>query len=71
MLIDLLGIPEDAFITVADGETISLGDKILKFIHTPWVHWPETITNIHFEEREFGQKLGNGHADLVFGKSAA
>jgi len=43
MLIDLLGIPEKAFVTVADGETISLGDKTLKFIHTPWVHWPETM----------------------------
>jgi flavorubredoxin len=43
MLIDLLGIPENTFITVTDGETISLGDKTLKFIHTPWVHWPETM----------------------------
>jgi flavorubredoxin len=43
MLMDLLGVPEKAFITVADGETLSLGDKILKFIYTPWVHWPETM----------------------------
>jgi flavorubredoxin len=43
MLIDLLKIPENAFITVEDGETLSLGDKTLKFIHTPWVHWPETM----------------------------
>ena len=28
-------------------------------------------TNIHFEEREFDRKLANGHAELVFGKSAA
>jgi len=27
--------------------------------------------NIHFEEREFDRKLANGHAELVFGKSAA
>jgi len=26
-----------------NGETISLGDKTLEFIHTPWVHWPETM----------------------------
>jgi len=51
MLIDLLGIPEDAFITVADGETISLGDKTLKFIHTPWVHWPETMVTYLEEDR--------------------
>lgn len=43
MLMDLLAVPEDAFVTVADGETMSLGDKTLKFIHTPWVHWPETM----------------------------
>jgi len=51
MLVDLLGIPENAFITVADGETISLGDKTLKFIHTPWVHWPETMVTYLEEER--------------------
>ena len=43
MLIDLLDIPENIFITVEDGEVLSLGDKNLKFIHTPWVHWPETM----------------------------
>jgi len=44
MLMDLLHIHEESFITVNDGETISLGDKTLKFIYTPWVHWPETIS---------------------------
>ncbi|NLB83279.1 MAG: FprA family A-type flavoprotein [Synergistaceae bacterium] len=29
--------------TMEDGETLSLGEKTLKFIHTPWVHWPETM----------------------------
>jgi len=43
MLMDLLRIPEKSFVTVSDGEAISLGDKTLKFIHTPWVHWPETM----------------------------
>jgi len=51
MLIDLLKIPESAFITVADGETISLGNKTLKFIHTPWVHWPETMVTYLEEDR--------------------
>jgi len=50
MLIDLLKIPQDAFITVKDGETVSLGDKTLKFIHTPWVHWPETMVTYLEEE---------------------
>lgn len=44
LLIDLLHIDDDKFITVQDGETISLGDKTLEFIYTPWVHWPETMS---------------------------
>lgn len=44
MLIDLLEIDEARFITVQDGETLSLGDKTLEFIYTPWVHWPETMS---------------------------
>ncbi len=51
MLIDLLQIPEETFITVKDGETLSLGDKTLKFIHAPWVHWPETIVTYLEEDK--------------------
>ena len=43
ILMDLLQISEESFITVKDGEILSLGDKTLEFIHTPWVHWPETM----------------------------
>ena len=43
MLMDLLGIENDRFITVEDGRTLSLGDKTLEFIYLPWVHWPETM----------------------------
>jgi anaerobic nitric oxide reductase flavorubredoxin len=28
---------------VGDGDTLSLGRKTLKFFHTPFLHWPETI----------------------------
>ncbi|MFO7601244.1 MAG: FprA family A-type flavoprotein, partial [Candidatus Desulfacyla sp.] len=51
LLMDLLNIPEDAFVTVKDGETLSLGDKTLQFIHTPWVHWPETMVTYLKEDR--------------------
>ncbi len=51
MLIDLLQIPEEFFITVKDGETLSLGDRTLKFIHAPWVHWPETMVTYLEEDR--------------------
>jgi flavorubredoxin len=43
MLIDLLGIEDEKFITVKDGQTLSLGDKTLEFVYLPWVHWPETM----------------------------
>ncbi len=51
MLIDLLALAEDRFVTVADGETLSLGDRTLRFIFTPWVHWPETISTYLEEEK--------------------
>jgi len=43
MLIDLLDLRDEQFLTVEDGDTISLGDKTLQFIYLPWVHWPETM----------------------------
>ena len=51
MLIDLLAIDPDRILTVADGEKLSLGDKTLRFIHTPWVHWPETMSTYLEEDR--------------------
>ncbi len=51
MLIDLLGIEDDKFITVEDGQELSLGDKTLRFIYTPWVHWPETMSTYVPEDR--------------------
>ncbi len=51
LLMDLLLIPEDKFITVADRETLSLGDKTLEFIHAPWVHWPETMQTYLREDK--------------------
>jgi flavorubredoxin len=53
MLIDLLQISEDRFITVEDGQTLSLGDKTLQFIYIPWVHWPETMGTYLKEDKIF------------------
>ncbi len=53
MLIDLLNIDEDKFITVDDGQTLSLGSKTLKFVHIPWVHWPETMGTYLQEDKIF------------------
>ncbi len=43
LLMSHLLIPEEKFKTVEDGEELFLGDKTLKFLYTPWVHWPETM----------------------------
>lgn len=51
MLKSLLLIGEDRFITVNDGEIISLGNKRLKFIYAPWVHWPETMLTYLREDK--------------------
>jgi flavorubredoxin len=51
MLIDLLMIPAEKFITVNDKDTISLGNRSLEFIHAPWVHWPETMLTYLREDR--------------------
>jgi flavorubredoxin len=49
LLIEHLGLPEDRIRIVGDGEVLSLGDKTLQFIYTPWVHWPETMVT-HLQE---------------------
>jgi len=51
MLMDLLLIPSEKFLTVNDGEKISLGDKTLEFIFAPWVHWPETMLTYLVEDK--------------------
>jgi flavorubredoxin len=51
MLQDLLLVPSDKFLAAEDGQTLSLGDRTLEFVHTPWVHWPETMCTRLREER--------------------
>jgi len=48
---DLLHIPANRFITINDGDTLSLGNKTLKFVFTPWVHWPETMVTYLVEDK--------------------
>jgi flavorubredoxin len=51
MLVDHLHIDPERIVTVEDGETLSLGDRTLEFIHAPWVHWPETMLTYLREEK--------------------
>lgn len=51
MLIEHLLIKEDRIITVNDNDTLPLGGKTLRFIFTPWVHWPETMLTYLEEDK--------------------
>jgi flavorubredoxin len=42
MLRDFYGITENVRV-VTDGETLNLGRHTLRFISTPFLHWPETM----------------------------
>jgi flavorubredoxin len=50
-LSDLLHIPLDRVKVIRDRETLSLGDKTLEFLITPWTHWPETQLTFLREDR--------------------
>lgn len=50
-------------LVVKDGNMISLGDHTLKFITTPWLHWPETIFTYDIEDKV----LFSGDAFGTFG----
>ena len=46
-----LHISGDVVKAVEDGEELSLGDKTLRFVYTPWVHWPETMSTFLVEDQ--------------------
>ena len=48
---DLLHLRDEDFIVIKEGDTLNLGGKTLRFIFTPWVHWPETMTTFLVEDR--------------------
>ena len=50
MLAAYYGITENIR-TVADGEELVLGRTTLKFVHTPFVHWPETMVTYDVTDR--------------------
>lgn len=75
MLKALLNQQAVDFTAVGTGDTVSLGDRTLKFLHTPYLHWPDTqctyleeeyilfsgdVFGCHFcDERLFNDKVGD------------
>lgn len=63
---DLLLVPEDRILSVKDGEEFNIGEKKLKFIYAPFVHWPETILTYEIKNKIlfpcdlFGSHLATG-----------
>lgn len=51
LLVALLHVPQERFKVIADGETLSLGDRTLRFFLTPWTHWPETQITFLVEDK--------------------
>jgi flavorubredoxin len=51
MLVDHLGLDPARIRAVSDGETLDLGGRTLRFIYTPWVHWPETMSTYLEEDK--------------------
>ena len=51
LLQEHLLIPDEKFKIINDGEELSLGNKTFRFVFTPWVHWPETISTYLEEDK--------------------
>jgi flavorubredoxin len=51
LLVDHIGLEPAGIRAVADGERLDLGGKTLRFISTPWVHWPETMSTYLEEDK--------------------
>ena len=50
MLESFYGITEGVQV-VQDGDTLPLGEHTLRFVYTPFVHWPETMMTYEVSER--------------------
>ena len=83
MLESFYGITEGVQV-VQDGEPLSLGQHTLRFVYTPFVHWPETMMTYEVSERilfscdafgSYGALRGaifdDEYADLEFYKQEA
>lgn len=46
-----LPITADKYLLVEDGAQLSLGNKTLRFMYAPWVHWPDTMFTFLQEDR--------------------
>ena len=43
LITDAIDVAADRFLIIENEDTVSLGDRTLRFLITPWVHWPDTM----------------------------
>ncbi|MBK5970480.1 MULTISPECIES: FprA family A-type flavoprotein [Thiorhodovibrio] len=57
--------PSFEYQTVGTGDEVSLGDRTLRFLHTPYLHWPDTQCTYVVEEAVLfsGDVFGCHHCD--------
>ena len=46
-----LNLPAEVLTLIQDNQVLSLGDKSLRFMWVPWVHWPDTTATYIQEDR--------------------
>ncbi len=46
-----LNLPAEVLTLIQDNQVLSLGDKSLRFMWVPWVHWPDTMATYIQEDR--------------------
>lgn len=51
ILSSLYRVSSNRIIVIKDGDRIDLGGKTLRFIYTPWLHWPETMVTYLEEDK--------------------
>jgi flavorubredoxin len=62
-------VPENRIMVVADGKTLDLGGRTLRFIEAPMLHWPETMFTYLAEDKVlfpcdfFGSHVAQGLYD--------
>lgn len=67
MLEEMLDIEttEENFIVVKEGDTLSLGERVLNFAMTPMVHWPESMVTYESTGKVlFSQDIFGGYGTL-------
>lgn len=65
MMKDYLEIEAANYIEVKDGDTLNLGRRVLNFVNTPMVHWPESMVSYESTDKVlFSQDIFGGFGAL-------